>query len=286
MLGLPTETDEDVVGIADLAAQVLHVWRESLAQQAARPSASPCPRAASCPSRTAPSSGRPRSPAMSEYRRRVNLLQGQHNRQERDQYNWHDPDTSFVEAALSRGDRRVGGAIEAVVAPRRDAWRPGATTSSYRRWLDAFADCGLDPAFYATRERAEDEVPALEPRGHGRQDQPPAARKRRRAYDGAARARTAARPARPAARRTLLPKGGEVRWISSGFSFEKTGKAAYISAPGPACAWCSASSCARRRRCAIQRGLQPARAHLHLPAALRRHRERLRADGLPRKERC
>lgn len=153
MLGLPTETDEDVVGIADLAAQVLHVWRESSPnkQRGVRITVS-----------TSCFVPKPHSPfqweaqaTMSEYRRRVNLLRDSITAKNV-QYNWHDADTSFIEAALSRGDRRVGGVIEA-------AWRRGARMEAwsdyfdYRRWLDAFADCGLDPAFYATRERAEDE---------------------------------------------------------------------------------------------------------------------------------
>ena len=153
MLGLPTETDEDVAGIADLAAQVLHVWRESSPnkQRGVRITVS-----------TSCFVPKPHSPfqweaqvTMSEYRRRVNLLRDSITAKNV-QYNWHDADTSFIEAALSRGDRRVGGVIEA-------AWRRGARMEAwsdyfdYRRWLDAFADCGLDPAFYATRERAEDE---------------------------------------------------------------------------------------------------------------------------------
>ena len=153
MLGLPTETDEDVVGIADLAAQVLHVWRESSPnkQRGVRITVS-----------TSCFVPKPHSPCqweaqvtMSEYRRRVNLLRDSITAKNV-QYNWHDADTSFIEAALSRGDRRVGGVIEA-------AWRRGARMEAwsdyfdYRRWLDAFADCGLDPVFYATRERAEDE---------------------------------------------------------------------------------------------------------------------------------
>ena len=92
---------------------------------------------------------------MAEYRRRVELLRRSITAKNVT-YNWHDADTSFIEAALSRGDRRVGMAIEA-------AWRRGARLEawsdyfSFQRWLDAFADCGLDPAFYATRERGEDE---------------------------------------------------------------------------------------------------------------------------------
>lgn len=61
-------------------------------------------------------------------------------------YNWHDPETSFLEAALSRGDRRVADVIE-------QAWRHGAKFDSWseyfslQTWLDAFAACGLSPAF-------------------------------------------------------------------------------------------------------------------------------------------
>ena len=153
MLGLPTETDEDVVGIADLAAKVLHVWRESSPnkQRGVRITVS-----------TSCFVPKPHSPFqweaqvdMAEYRRRVELLR--HSSTAKNvTYNWHDADTSFIEAALSRGDRRVGGVIEA-------AWRRGERLEawsdyfSFKRWLEAFADCGLDPAFYATRERGEDE---------------------------------------------------------------------------------------------------------------------------------
>ena len=153
MLGLPTETDEDVVGIADLAADVLHVWRQSSPnkQRGVRITVS-----------TSCFVPKPHSPfqweaqvTMDEYRRRVNLLRDSITARNV-QYNWHDADTSFIEAALSRGDRRVGGVIEA-------AWRRGARMEAwsdyfdFKRWLAAFADCGLDPAFYATRERGEDE---------------------------------------------------------------------------------------------------------------------------------
>ena len=64
MLGLPTETDEDVLGIADLARKVYFAWREA---PPTRPGGcgSPCPPPGSCPSPTPPSSGRPRSPGRS-----------------------------------------------------------------------------------------------------------------------------------------------------------------------------------------------------------------------------
>ena len=153
MLGLPTETDEDVLGIAELAAKVLHVWRESSPnkQRGVRITVS-----------TSCFVPKPHSPfqweaqvTRKEYRRRVELLRGAITAKNVT-YNWHDADTSLIEAALSRGDRRVGAAIE-------NAWRRGARLEAwsdyfdFRRWLDAFAENGLDPEFYAVRERSEDE---------------------------------------------------------------------------------------------------------------------------------
>ena len=63
-------------------------------------------------------------------------------------YNWHDSDTSFLEAVLARGDRRMGKVLET-------AWRKGAHLDAWEeyfsldRWLEAFDECGLDPHFYA-----------------------------------------------------------------------------------------------------------------------------------------
>lgn len=71
-------------------------------------------------------------------------------------YNWHDPDTSFVEAVLSRGDRRIADVIEEV-------WRRGGKLEawgdyfSFERWLSAMDACGVDPMRYACRERGKDE---------------------------------------------------------------------------------------------------------------------------------
>ena len=72
-------------------------------------------------------------------------------------YNWHDSDTSFLEAVLARGDRRMGKVLET-------AWRKGAKLDAWEeyfsldRWLEAFDQCGLDPHFYANRTREKDEL--------------------------------------------------------------------------------------------------------------------------------
>ena len=70
---------------------------------------------------------------------------------------WQDPKISLLEAALSRGDRRLGRVIYG-------AWKLGSTFDAwnehfnYQNWLDAFAQSGLEPSFYAHRERPLDEL--------------------------------------------------------------------------------------------------------------------------------
>ena len=154
MLGLPTETDEDIVGIAEMANQVLHCWREHAKNKN---------RGVKITVSTSWFVPKPHSPfqweaqiTKDEYLRRVNLLRSSITARNVT-YNWHDAETSLIEAVLSRGDRRVADAIEAVW---RDGGRLDAWTDSYvyDRWMKAFADTGVDPDFYAHRERAVDEV--------------------------------------------------------------------------------------------------------------------------------
>ena len=154
MLGLPTETDEDVKGIADLAQKVYWTWRDysSNRQRGIRITVS-----------TSFFVPKPFTPfqwesqiSMEEYQRRVDLLRSCiHNKSI--QYNWHEVDTSYVEAVLARGDRRLGKAIEQVwrTGGKMDSW---SDYFSFQRWLDAFEAVGIDPDFYARRERRKCEV--------------------------------------------------------------------------------------------------------------------------------
>lgn len=154
MLGLPTETDEDVLAIAEVANQVLHCWRENAKNKN---------RGVRITVSTSCFVPKPHSPfqwesqvTMDEYLRRVELLRD--NMKARNvTYNWHDPDTSLIEAVLSRGDRRIGRVIEEVwrQGGKLDAW---GEYFSFQRWMDAFSSCGVDPAFYANRLRGKDEL--------------------------------------------------------------------------------------------------------------------------------
>ena len=154
MLGLPTETDEDVLGIADLAEKVYHAWKET----------TPNPkRGVTITVSTACFVPKPHTAfqwegqiGMEEYMRRVKLLRD-NMRGRSIRYNWHDAQTSFLEAVFSRGDRRLSAVLE-------EAWRRGARFDAWSeyfdfdRWMTAFDACGLDPAFYANRERKPKEV--------------------------------------------------------------------------------------------------------------------------------
>lgn len=154
MLGLPTETDEDVVAIARLAEKILHTWREYASNKA---------RGVKITVSTSMFVPKPHTPfeweaqvTVEEYLRRVKLLR-ESIRSRSIVYNWHEPHVSLIEAALSRGDRRMGAVLEEV-------WRNGGRLDSWTdyfsmdRWLAAFETRGLDPAFYALRERGDDEL--------------------------------------------------------------------------------------------------------------------------------
>lgn len=154
MLGLPTETDEDVVAIARLAEQVLHTWRQYASNKS---------RGVKITVSTSMFVPKPHTPFqwesqvdVEEYLRRVRLLRESITSRSI-VYNWHEPHVSLIEAALSRGDRRVGGVI-------KEVWKNGGRLDSWTdyfsmdRWLEAFAACGLSPEFYALRRRGNDEL--------------------------------------------------------------------------------------------------------------------------------
>jgi len=154
MLGLPTETDEDIIAIADMVRAVLQTWKRYARNKnrGARISVS-----------TSCFIPKPHTPfqweaqvTVDEYLRRVSLLRGE-LRVKAVTYNWHSPEQCFVESAMARADRRVGNVIET-------AWRLGARLDSWSEcfsldtWLASFGQCGMDPAFFSIRERERDEM--------------------------------------------------------------------------------------------------------------------------------
>ena len=154
MLGLPTETDEDVIGIAQLAEKVYWTWK-SYAVNKSRGLRITVSTSFFVPKPFTPFQWEAQI-TREEYHRRVDLLRNS-IKNKSIQYNWHEMETSYIEAVLARGDRRLGKLLETV-------WRKGARLDSwseyfdFQRWMEAFAETGIDPDFYALRERSKDEI--------------------------------------------------------------------------------------------------------------------------------
>ena len=154
MLGLPTETDEDVAAIAELAHKVLYTWKQNASNKSrgVRITVS-----TSCfvPKAHTPFQWDAQN-SMEEYQRKVNLLRTS-LKTKAITYNWHAPDTSFIEAVLARGGREIGQLIETVwkKGSKLDSW---GEYFSFENWMAAFSDCGIDPEFYALRVREKDEI--------------------------------------------------------------------------------------------------------------------------------
>ena len=154
MLGLPTETDEDVIGIAQLAEKVYWTWK-SYAVNKSRGLRITVSTSFFVPKPFTPFQWEAQI-TREEYHRRVDLLRNS-IKNKSIQYNWHEMETSYIEAVLARGDRRLGKLLETV-------WRKGARLDSwseyfsFERWIEAFAETGIDPDFYALRERPKDEL--------------------------------------------------------------------------------------------------------------------------------
>ncbi len=154
MLGLPTETDEDVAGIAELVYKVIKTWRANAVNKK---------RGLRVHVSTAYFVPKPFTPFQwekqdtpEEYTRKQKLLKSM-MLSKSVEYNWHAPDLSRLEAVLARGDRRLCAVLEEAVRRgcRLDGWDE---YFSYQTWLDVFDDLGIDPDFYTTRGYGDDEI--------------------------------------------------------------------------------------------------------------------------------
>ena len=154
MLGLPTETDEDVLGIADLVYKVIKAWKENASNKK---------RGLRVHVATAFFVPKPHTPfqwekqiSPEEYLRRCKLLKS-HFYSKSIEYNYHTPDISRLESVTARGDRRLCAVIEEAAknGAKMDGWDE---YFNYQIWLDAFDKCGVDPNYYTVRGFGEDEI--------------------------------------------------------------------------------------------------------------------------------
>jgi radical SAM family uncharacterized protein len=150
LIGLPTETDEDVLGIANLARNCVAIGRRHN-------------KSASVTASIGGFVPKPQTPfqwfgqcTVSELQRKVNLLRDALRRDRGVQLKWHDPKATLVEGIASRGDRRIGAVIESV-------WRSGGTFQEWSerfdmaRWEAAMHEHGLDIDWFVYRDRQREE---------------------------------------------------------------------------------------------------------------------------------
>ena len=154
MLGLPTETDEDVIGIAELVYKIIQCWQKNATNKK---------RGLRVHVATAYFVPKPHTPFQwekqitpEEYLRRCRLLK-KHFYSKSIEYDYHSPDLSRLEAVMARGDRRLGRVIlEAVKnGARLDGWDE---YFNYSYWFDAFEKTGVDADYYTTRGFGEGEI--------------------------------------------------------------------------------------------------------------------------------
>jgi radical SAM family uncharacterized protein/radical SAM-linked protein len=149
MIGLPTETDDDLQAIVDLAARVKRTGKGTEGGADVNASVSTFVPKAHTPFQWEPQIGR------EETLRRQELLR-EGLRRKKLRLKWHEADLSFLEGVFARGDRRLATVLERAVqlGCRFDGWRDHFR---FDLWQQAFVDCGVDPAWYL-RRRDEDEV--------------------------------------------------------------------------------------------------------------------------------
>ena len=155
MIGLPTETEEDIRGIADLAQAVVDEFYHNENKPKGKGVNVSVSVASLVPKPFTPFQWEAQI-TPEEYLRRVRLLQSALHSRTVD-YRYHEPQLSQLEAVLARGDRRLGPVLlEAVrLGCRLDGWDE---YFRYDLWMQAFEHCGVDPAYYTTRGFGENEL--------------------------------------------------------------------------------------------------------------------------------
>ena len=160
MLGLPTETEEDMKAIPELANKIAALYYDIVPKEK---------RNGKCQITISTSFfvPKPFTPFQwagmfppQNYLDRAHLVNDTVREQlnhKSIKYNWHEADMTLLEGVLSRGDRRVGQALLKVYEKGGifDAW---SEYFDYQRWADAFEECGVDMDFYTLRERDIDEI--------------------------------------------------------------------------------------------------------------------------------
>lgn len=155
MMGLPTETDDDIRGIADLAQRIVDLFYSIENRPKGKGVQVSISVATFVPKPFTPFQFEPQDTReMIEHKQKL-LMDSVKTKKIKVSY--HDPDVSMLEVILAKGDRRLCKAVYA-------AWKKGCKFDSwdeyfkFDKWMEAFEECGIDPAFYANRRFEYDEI--------------------------------------------------------------------------------------------------------------------------------
>lgn len=156
MIGLPTETLEDLDGIGHLAQVVNQAYFKVPKEKRARGLRVTCSASSFVPKPFTPFQWEPQN-TQQQIKDKQAYLRDVLRRIKGVNFNWHEPEVSYLEACFSRGDRRIGRVLERAVEKGclLDGW---SEQFKFDKWMEAFADCGLDPEWYAYRRRGKDEI--------------------------------------------------------------------------------------------------------------------------------
>ncbi len=155
MIGLPTETLDDVAGIAQLGQKVVEAYYSTPNRAKGKSVKVTCSASSFVPKPFTPFQWEPQDSIETLHEKQEHLIGAVHSKKLT--CNWHDADTSFLEGVFARGDRRLGRVLEAAFYSgcKFDGW---SEFFSLEKWLAVFEECGVDPAFYNLRRRSFDEV--------------------------------------------------------------------------------------------------------------------------------
>lgn len=155
MLGLPTETDEDLKGIADLAQKIVNEYYRMENRQKGKSVNVSVSVSTFVPKPFTPFQFEPQIDKQEILRRQQYLRDCVTTKKV--SLSWHTSEVSFLEGVFARGDRRLGAVIEKALelGCKFDGWDE---CFSLEKWLEAFRQCNIDPSFYANRTRKFSEI--------------------------------------------------------------------------------------------------------------------------------
>lgn len=155
MMGLPTETLDDIAGIAELAQKVVNEFYKNPDKPKGKGVTVSVSVASFVPKPFTPFQWEPQDTMEQLVEKQKYLLENVHTH--KIQVSWHQSQTSFLEGVFARGDRKLCDVIES-------AWRKGCKFDGwdefflFDKWTEAFNECGVDPSFYSNRRRDFNEI--------------------------------------------------------------------------------------------------------------------------------